>query len=202
MARMVATKAALSIRVDALTDADGKSEPTAPSIGIENRAKLEARLRALEEGGDAAGVRGAQSGKKQQRFQMTGETKTYNTAADDVDLIPAQREPEKAAVQAVLDVKAEKKRAKEERRAKRRAEKEKGKKEESDEEAEAALPDGNAMDVDGEEDSKEKKRKRRESEANGEAATSKVSTRFSTSGCAETHDSTEGRGDQIGRAHV
>ena len=48
MARMVATKAALSIRVDALTDADGKSEPTAPSIGIENRAKLESRLRALE----------------------------------------------------------------------------------------------------------------------------------------------------------
>ena len=46
MARMVATKAALSIRVDALTEADEKSEPTAPTIGIENRAKLEARLRA------------------------------------------------------------------------------------------------------------------------------------------------------------
>ncbi|KAJ3532249.1 hypothetical protein NM688_g7452 [Phlebia brevispora] len=48
MARMVATKAALSIRVDALTDPDGKSEPAAPSIGLENRAKLESRLRALE----------------------------------------------------------------------------------------------------------------------------------------------------------
>ena len=48
MAHMVATKAALSIRVDALTDADGKSELTAPSIGIENRAKLESHLRALE----------------------------------------------------------------------------------------------------------------------------------------------------------
>ena len=191
MARMVATKAALSIRVDALTDADGKSEPSAPSIGIENRAKLEARLRALEEGGDAAGVRAAQFGKKQQRFQMTGETKTYNTAADDVDLIPAQREPENAAVQAVLDVKAEKKRAKEERRAKRRAEKEKVKKDESDDEA-----DGNAMDVDGEEDSKEKKRKRRQSEANGEAATPIVSIFSSIFRCAETHDSAEGRGDR------
>ncbi|KAI0771521.1 Nop-domain-containing protein [Trametes elegans] len=155
MARMVATKAALSIRVDALTDADEKSEPQAPSIGIDNRAKLEARLHALESQGDASAVRSAFAGKKQPRFQMTGETKTYNAAADAVDLVPTQREPVQAAVQAVLDVKEEKKKAKEERRAKKRAEKE------------------GAMDVDGEEDAeekKEKKRKRRESEANGEVA--------------------------------
>ena len=113
MARMVATKAALSIRVDALTDADGKSEPMAPSIGIENRAKLEARLRSLEEGGDAAGVRAARNGKKQAKFSMTGETSTYNTAADAVDLVPTQREPMEVAIQATLDVKAEKKKAKE-----------------------------------------------------------------------------------------
>ncbi|KAI0637720.1 Nop-domain-containing protein [Trametes polyzona] len=155
MARMVATKAALSIRVDALTDADEKSEPQAPSIGIENRAKLEARLHSLEQQGDATTVRSAFAGKKQARFQMTGETKTYNTAADAVDLVPTQREPMEAAVKAVLDVKAEKKKAKEERKKKKHA-------------------DGDAaMDVDGEEESKEskkeKKRKRRESEANGEA---------------------------------
>ncbi|OJT13387.1 Nucleolar protein 58 [Trametes pubescens] len=156
MARMVATKAALSIRVDALTDVDEKSEPQAPSIGIENRAKLEARLHALEQQGDGSAVRSAFAGKKQARFQMTGETKTYNTAADAVDLVPTQREPMEAAVQAVLDVKAEKKRAKEERRAKKRAEK-------------GASSDVE-MDVDGEEDKKkEKKRKRRESEANGDA---------------------------------
>lgn len=124
MARMVATKAALSIRVDALTEADEKSEPTAPTIGVENRAKLEARLRALEQGVDAAGVRGARTGMKQQKFQMKGEASTYNTAADAVDLMPTQREPMEAAVQAALDVKAEKKRAKEERRAKKKAEKE------------------------------------------------------------------------------
>ncbi|KAF7792118.1 hypothetical protein EIP86_003148 [Pleurotus ostreatoroseus] len=145
MARMVATKAALSIRVDALTDADGKSEPAAPSIGLENRAKLEARLRSLEGGIDAAAVRGAQTGKKQQRFQMNGETSTYNTAADAVDLLASQREPMESAVQAVLDVKAEKKKAKEERRAKRKAEKET---EESDDE--------NKMDVDGETPKKRK----------------------------------------------
>ncbi|KAI0092562.1 Nop domain-containing protein [Irpex rosettiformis] len=153
MARMVATKAALSIRVDALTDADGKSEPMAPSIGIENRAKLEARLRALEEGADATGVRGARNGKKQAKFSMSGETSTYNTAADAVDLVPAQRDPLETALQATLDVKAEKKKAKEAKKAKK-------KEEEGDE-------DENKMDVDNEEES-EKKRKRRESHADGE----------------------------------
>ncbi|EGO01540.1 hypothetical protein SERLA73DRAFT_158818 [Serpula lacrymans var. lacrymans S7.3] len=157
MARMVATKAALSIRVDALSDADGKSDEQAPSIGLDNRAKLESRLRALEYQSDAGGVRRFDNGKKQERFEMKGETKTYNTAADAVDLVPTQREPMELAVQAVLDVKEEKRKAKEARRAKRRAEKE-GKE----------TSDDDQMDVDGEEDSKkEKKRKRRESEVNG-----------------------------------
>ncbi|CCL99180.1 uncharacterized protein FIBRA_01195 [Fibroporia radiculosa] len=162
MARMVATKAALSIRVDALTDADGKSESQAPSIGLENRAKLEARLRSLEQQGEASGLRSAMSGRNQQRFQMSGETKTYNTAADSVDFVSTQREPMELAVQAVMDVKAEKKKAKEERRAKKRADKE-AKTEEQDEA-------DHKMEVDGEEESKEKKRKRRESEANGDGA--------------------------------
>ncbi|KAA1466037.1 Nop domain-containing protein [Dentipellis sp. KUC8613] len=155
MARMVATKTALSVRVDALSDADGKSEPAAPSIGVENRAKLEARLRVLEEEGDASGVRRfADGGKKQARFQPTGESRTYNTAADAVDLVPTQREPMELAVQAVLDTKEEKRRAKEEKKAKRKAEKE------------AKGSDDDEMDVDGED--KKKKRKRRESAANGD----------------------------------
>ncbi|KAJ6510289.1 Nop domain-containing protein [Mycena vitilis] len=169
MARMVATKAALSIRVDALTDLDGKSEPStvSASIGIENRAKLESRLRALEHQGDLSGTRRfADNGKKQAKFEMGGDTKTYNTQADAVDLVSTQREdPMAIAVQVVLDVKEEKRRAKEERRAKKRAEKEK---------SEGAGAD--AMDVDGdeEEEKKDKKRKRRESEAaNGDAVESK-----------------------------
>ena len=123
MARMVATKAALSIRVDALTDTDGKSEPTAPTIGMENRAKLESRLRALEYQGDLAGIRSfadPSSSKKQKKFEMNVDVKTYNTAADAVDLVATQRDadfaPAERAVKAVLDVKEEKKRAKEERR--------------------------------------------------------------------------------------
>lgn len=154
---MVATKAALSIRVDALTDSDGKSQETASTIGIDNRTKLESRLRALEHQLEGNGVRRfADGGKKQQRFEMTGETKTYNTKADEVDLVPTQREdPMELAVKAVLDVKEEKRRAKEERRAKKRAQKEKNETLEPEE-------DEDQMEVDGE--SKEKKRKRRESD--------------------------------------
>ena len=156
MARMVATKAALSVRVDALTDSDGKSEETASVIGIENRTKLESRLRALEREMEGGGVRRfADNGKKQQRFEMTGETKTYNTSVDQVDLVSTQRDsPMDVAIKAVLDVKEEKRKAKEERRAKKRAEKSK---------ADASDAEENQMDVDGE-DKKDKKRKRRESE--------------------------------------
>ncbi|KAI5122149.1 hypothetical protein M0805_000796 [Coniferiporia weirii] len=155
MARMVATKAALSIRVDALSDPDGKSESSAPSIGIENRAKLESRLRALEHQGDLAGARSfATPGKKQARFEPNGETRTYNASADAVGLVSTQREPVEAALKAVVDVKEEKRRAKEERRAKKRAEKEK------------AEVDGDAMEVDGVE----------ESEKNQKATTEKNKT--------------------------
>ncbi|KAG6829685.1 Nucleolar protein 58 [Tricholoma furcatifolium] len=166
MARMVATKAALSIRVDALTDSDGKSEETAPAIGIENRAKLESRLRALEYTGDLAGAnRFANGGKKQERFEMKGDVKTYNTQADAVDLVSTQREdPMEIALKVVEDVKEEKRRAKEERRAKKKAEKEKAGAE-SDEDVE--MGDANAKES--KKDKKEKKRKRRESDMNGVA---------------------------------
>ncbi|KAI5829985.1 Nop-domain-containing protein [Schizophyllum commune Tattone D] len=177
MARMVATKAALSIRVDALTDAEGKSEAEASTIGVENRAKLESRLRALEYQNDLGSARRfADSGRKQQKgFQMAGETKTYNTQADAVDLVPAQREDPKALAQQAQDsVKEDKRRAKEEKKAKKAAKK--AKKEESDE----SDADENAMDVDEDEETKrkrekkEKKRKRRESEAVSAVASSPV----------------------------
>lgn len=165
MARMVATKAALSIRFDALTNADEKSEPTATSIGTDNRAKLESRLRALEHEMEGGAVRRfADNGKKQERFQMKGETKTYNTQADHVDLVSTQRDdPMEVAVKAVLDVKEEKRRAKEERRAKKRAEKEKEKEKSSSPEGD----DSDAMEVDGI-DKEKKKRKRRESRQEAE----------------------------------
>ncbi|KIL67377.1 hypothetical protein M378DRAFT_185740 [Amanita muscaria Koide BX008] len=162
MARMVATKTALSIRVDALTDSDGKSEPLAPQVGIDNRAKLEARLRMLEEQGEMGNMRrfGDQGRRQQNKFEMKGETKTYNTLAD---FVPTQREdPIEVAVKAVVDVKEERRKAKEDKK-RRKAEKE--------EDADVN------MEVDGDEEStsrKEKKRKRRESEVNGDAGREEV----------------------------
>lgn len=163
MARMVATKTALSVRVDALTDADDKSTPSAPTIGLENRAKLEARLRTLEAESDATGVRRFATGPNQQkRIKPDPAVATYNSAADAVGLVSTQREPMESAVKAVLDVKEEKRRAKEERRAQKRAEKEKAKAED------AVDGDSDAMDVVKEERdderTEEKKRKRRKSD--------------------------------------
>ncbi len=151
MARMVATKAALSIRVDALSDADGKSDTEAHAIGLAHRAKLESRLRSLEYAGDASGVkRFAGNGKQQQRFEMSADAKTYNTKAD---FVSTQREsPMEIAVKAVSDVKEEKRKAKEEKKAKKKAK--------------ATDADGDVtMEAPAESsDKKEKKRKRRESD--------------------------------------
>jgi nucleolar protein 58 len=170
MARMVATKTALSVRVDALTDVDEKSTPSAPTIGLENRAKLEARLRSLEAEGDATGVRRFSMGPNQQkRIKLGPAAPTYNPAADAVGLVSTQREPMEEAVKAVLDVKEEKRRAKEERRAKRRAEKGQVAAEQEDEKPDVD-GEADAMEVDGEEKVDEKKRKRRKSQVASSAA--------------------------------
>ena len=98
MARMTAGKAALSIRLDALADADSKSSLDAPTIGLEARVKLESRLRSLESGlgitsvkrqqTAGAGVGGPGAGR---RFEMQPARNGYNTAAD--TLIPSQPAP-------------------------------------------------------------------------------------------------------------
>lgn len=124
---MVATKAALSIRVDALSNADSKSSADAPSIGIEHRAKLESRLRALEYRNDLTTTTPFKGEKKkeQPKFEMKTDVKQYNTAADAVGFLPTQRQSADAlAINAVLDVKEEKRREREE---KRRAKEEKRK---------------------------------------------------------------------------
>jgi nucleolar protein 58 len=128
---MVATKAALSIRLDALADVDAKSEPSAPTIGMQNRAKLESRLRALEYRSDLNGVRNGAGAdpslrKKHSKLELNNNAQTYNTAADSVNLIPTGRNPVEAAINAVAEVKEEKKKSKEERR-KAKEEKKKGK---------------------------------------------------------------------------
>ncbi|KAF8499051.1 hypothetical protein F5888DRAFT_1611750, partial [Russula emetica] len=153
IARMVATKTALSVRVDALTDADEKSTPSSPTIGLKNRAKLVTRLRSLEAESDATGVRCFAMGhNRQKRIKLGPAAPTYNPATDAIRLVSTQREPMEEAVKAVLDVKEEK------RRAKRRAEKEKAAAAQ-EEKPDAAAVDGevDAMEVDGEEKVDEKK---------------------------------------------
>ncbi|XP_013616261.1 PREDICTED: probable nucleolar protein 5-1 [Brassica oleracea var. oleracea] len=85
IARSLAAKAALSIRCDALGDAGDNS------MGVENRLKLEARLRSLE-GKDLGRLAGSAKGKpkievynKDKKMGSGGliaPAETYNTAAD------------------------------------------------------------------------------------------------------------------------
>ena len=84
---MVATKAALSIRLDALADADSKSSLDSATIGLESRVKLESRLRLLEQGIGHTSLRSiakshdAKAG-NQPKFELSGNGAKYNDAAD------------------------------------------------------------------------------------------------------------------------
>ena len=152
MARMVATKAALSIRVDALTDAEGKSEHTAPSIGLENRAKLEHRLRKLEEESDQSGVRRfSDKPKNQAKYEPHGDLKVYNTAAD---LVTTQRDPLDVAMDVVEEVKEDKRKEKESKEERKRRKAEKKMKKESETKI---SEERDVMDVDKEEEETKRK---------------------------------------------
>ncbi|GAA5832990.1 hypothetical protein JCM11251_006473 [Rhodosporidiobolus azoricus] len=189
MARMVATKAALSIRLDALADADSKSSLDAATIGIDNRVKLEARLRQLEAGIGHTSLRSlakASGGDKQKRFEMTGNGASYAAGADSVSLVPTGVEPGKGPEEGVEKMQVEeteeerKKREKKEKKERRKSEKGADGAAEDDEEAkkekkrlkklakEAAAAEG------GETPSKkEKKDKKRSRDEDGEEASPK-----------------------------
>jgi len=76
ISRVLAAKTALSIRVDALGD------KVTADIGIENKAKVEARLRQLE-GQTKHQISGTAKGNKnQEKYQRPTATTTYNDSAD------------------------------------------------------------------------------------------------------------------------
>ncbi|KAJ3193843.1 Nucleolar protein 58 [Entophlyctis luteolus] len=86
VARTVATKCALSIRVDALGETEG------PTVGLTMRAKMEDRLRQLE--GKAKGTVGsATKGKKEGQKK----NKSYNSAADVAMSEPSDSTPVKTS---------------------------------------------------------------------------------------------------------
>jgi nucleolar protein 58 len=131
MARMVATKASLSIRVDALSDAESRSDPQAAEVGITNRVKLESRLRALEHQAGIVSTRRttAGAGRQQPKFEMTSNGNgTYNNATDSVrQMLPTQPAGVvEKAVAAVVEVKEEKRQERseeeKERKKKRKSE--------------------------------------------------------------------------------
>ncbi|OLL24016.1 Nucleolar protein 58 [Neolecta irregularis DAH-3] len=78
IARILATKASLSLRVDALSE----DKDLGASTGIENRAKVEARLRQLEGGRDVIPSI-SNGGKKQAKFEIR-EVKGYNEDGDSI----------------------------------------------------------------------------------------------------------------------
>lgn len=83
MARMVAGKTALAVRYDALADADTRSDQDAAAIGINGRAKLEARLSQLEAALGIQSVRrGAGQGEKMSKFSYGKNGTAYNPATD------------------------------------------------------------------------------------------------------------------------
>ncbi|GAA5970435.1 hypothetical protein JCM21900_003745 [Sporobolomyces salmonicolor] len=146
MARMVATKAALSIRLDALADADSKSSLDSATIGIENRAKLESRLRQLEAGLGHTSLRSLAKangqGEKQKRFEMKGNGAGYNAGADAVSLVPTGVEPGKGADEGVdkmaVEETEEQRRKREKKEKKERRKSEKGVEADEGDEDEAA----------------------------------------------------------------
>ncbi|KAK6906124.1 nucleolar protein 58 [Kwoniella mangroviensis CBS 10435] len=152
MARMVATKAALSIRVDALSDAESRSEATSAEVGITNRVKLESRLRALEHQAGIQSVRKVTSGvngRSQPKFELGNNgSGSYNANTDNLPLdsvngmLPTQPQTAvKKAVEAVLEVK-------EEKRAEKSDDKESKKDKKKKRKSEAAVGDVTMDDAD------------------------------------------------------
>ncbi|KAK4705073.1 nucleolar protein 58, partial [Phenoliferia sp. Uapishka_3] len=193
MARMVATKAALSIRLDALADADSKSSLDAATIGIENRAKLETRLRLLEQGIGHTSLRSvarshdAKAG-AQKKFEMAGNGAKYNDAADTLvptepvasTSTPAKKEKKRKVVEeeegdVSMDVGDDDEAAKKEKkRLKKEAKKAAAAALEAAAEAPEPTDDAPSADVDTpKKEKKEKKDKKRKREEGGEEVVKK-----------------------------
>merc|ERR1719445_2361187 len=120
VSRMLAAKASLACRVDAL------GEETNPDLGIEHRAKVESRIRQLE-GGQVAQISGsAKKSAKFDKYEATGEVLEYKAAADVTSgkrkgSADSDDEEEKPAVKKVkveeVEVKSEKKKKKKDKSA-------------------------------------------------------------------------------------
>ncbi|KAJ0704464.1 putative Nop domain-containing protein [Helianthus annuus] len=174
ISRSLAAKTALAIRYDALGDNQDNS------MGVENRLKLEARLRNLE-GRELGRSAGSTKGKpkieaynkdfKKGDGAMITPAKTYNAAADSVlGRIEAEAEAEKDVEMAPSDEgKKDKKKKKKKTVADEEEEPEEGKKKEKKKKKHAAAEE-TAEEQQNEEENveKKKKKKRKHAEADDE----------------------------------
>jgi len=163
VSRMVAAKAALASRVDAL------GEETSSDLGVKHRGKLEERIRQLE-GGSAYRVSGTgKQSAKFDKYENKSEVVQYKTAADssmkrkldDEEEEEEDAKPKKVKVEDDDECETPKKKKKKSKKA--------------EEEAAAAVEEGsNGSNGDSGEPPKKKKKKKKDE--NGEEETSQVET--------------------------
>lgn len=189
VSRMLAAKAALACRVDAL------AEETKTDLGVEHRLKVEARIRQLE-GGVATKISGtAKQSAKHEKYENKSEVVEYKAAADST--LPSKKRKleeqeeevtvspmKKVKVEEVEEALSEKKKKKKKDKIKEEAEvkeeemdvdvttsKKKKKKKDKDSEAADATLDSTAdlgesfVAEDGEKKKKKKKKKEKEEES-------------------------------------
>jgi len=81
ISRMLAAKAALAVRIDALTESNSDLYNSS-EFGIEHKARLEQRLRMLEEGNQRRISGTAKARAKFEKYYSNNENKQYSTSAD------------------------------------------------------------------------------------------------------------------------
>merc|ERR1719210_1661447 len=161
VSRMLAAKASLACRVDAL------GEETNTDLGIEHRAKVESRIRQLE-GGEVTKISAtAKQSAKFDKYESKSEVLEYKAAADVTLKRKADEEEEKPDVKRIKvdDVEAEG-----------------SKKKEKQKEEEAEAPAEEATEV----ASPEKKKKKKKDKETAEAADSTLDTSAMDTSVAES----------------
>merc|ERR1712136_104040 len=89
VSRMLAAKAALACRCDALGDGDVLGD-----IGVDSRAQLEIRIKNLEDGGSRRLNMSAKATPKQEKYSNQSEVKTYDSSMDSTLPAPKKRKIE------------------------------------------------------------------------------------------------------------
>ncbi|KAG1693249.1 Nucleolar protein 58 [Phytophthora capsici] len=115
ISRVLAAKTALAVRVDALGDA------TEATIGFDNRAKVEARVRQLENGFSGVPNSNGKTKNETKKYVKTETSKSYNADAD-MTVSSKKRKAEDDAEEEEPKVKKEKKEKKAKKHKKKAAE--------------------------------------------------------------------------------